>query len=339
MTEMTPRAAVWKEALDEARSSAREQIEAAWQLHVDRVGEELARGWREHIAQIVEERFGELSARLEATLDEAVARERIAARRQAASDINQAARLMRQAEGRQEQARALVEGAQRFCARAALFSVEGVTLRLEPEGGLAVPVAAAPAFAAAIETPDPVAAVFSASELSPAVAAHFGPAAGQRVYLFPVAMDGRAIAVLYAEGGGDGVDANAIEALCAIAATVLAPRSMPSDLVNIAPPVVEPSWANLPAEERELHRKAQRFARVRVAEMRLYQSKQVKEGRRARDLYGALSEEIRKAREEYRAAFVEPASSMVDYFHIELVRTLVNDDATLLGAGYPGPLV
>ena len=32
------------------------------------------------------------------------------------------------------------------------------------------------------------------------------------------------------------------------------------------------------------------------------------------------------------------AKSMVDYFHLELVHTLANDDPALLGQDYPGPL-
>ena len=31
--------------------------------------------------------------------------------------------------------------------------------------------------------------------------------------------------------------------------------------------------------------------------------------------------------------------TMVDYLHLELVRSLANDDAILLGPNYPGPLV
>jgi hypothetical protein len=30
---------------------------------------------------------------------------------------------------------------------------------------------------------------------------------------------------------------------------------------------------------------------------------------------------------------------MVDYLHLELIRTLANDDAELLGKDYPGPMV
>jgi hypothetical protein len=29
---------------------------------------------------------------------------------------------------------------------------------------------------------------------------------------------------------------------------------------------------------------------------------------------------------------------MVDYIHVELLRTLANDDAELLGEDYPGPM-
>ncbi len=80
---------------------------------------------------------------------------------------------------------------------------------------------------------------------------------------------------------------------------------------------------------------ARRFAKVRVAEMQLYQSAAVKSGRAARDLYGALKAEIDSA----RAAFREKFAGSADYLHQELVRVLAGDDASLLGPAYPGPLV
>jgi hypothetical protein len=85
--------------------------------------------------------------------------------------------------------------------------------------------------------------------------------------------------------------------------------------------------------------RAQRFARVRVAELRLYQSAEVKLGRAERNLYGALRAEIDAAREEFRREHLGGCPSMVDYVHLEIVRTLANDDDTLLGGEYPGPLV
>jgi hypothetical protein len=102
--------------------------------------------------------------------------------------------------------------------------------------------------------------------------------------------------------------------------------------------VVPPAWADLPASEQEAHLRAQRFARVQVAEIRLYQSPAVKQGRATQSLYRLLQDHIERAREAYREQFLKDCPSMVDYFHVELVRTLANDDASLLGTEYPGPL-
>ena len=49
--------------------------------------------------------------------------------------------------------------------------------------------------------------------------------------------------------------------------------------------------------------------------------------------------EIDAAREAYREQFLTPVNGAADYLHGEFVRTLANDDAALLGPGYPGPLV
>jgi hypothetical protein len=87
------------------------------------------------------------------------------------------------------------------------------------------------------------------------------------------------------------------------------------------------------------HLRASRFARVQVAEMRLYKANAVREGRARKDLYTALREDIDDAREAFRLNFVAGRDSMADYLHLELVRTLANDDPLLLGPGYPGPLV
>jgi len=77
---------------------------------------------------------------------------------------------------------------------------------------------------------------------------------------------------------------------------------------------------------------------VRVAEMRLYQSQAVRSGRAQRSLYAALREEIDSAREAFRRDFVSASPAMPDYLHVELIRTLANDDAGVLGEDYPGPL-
>jgi len=99
-----------------------------------------------------------------------------------------------------------------------------------------------------------------------------------------------------------------------------------------------PDWAQLSREEQEQHAKAQRFARVRVAEMRLYQAQAVRQGREQARLYMALRGEMERGRAQFKHEFLT-IPSMIDYFHLELVRTLANDDASLLGVEYPGPLV
>jgi hypothetical protein len=88
-----------------------------------------------------------------------------------------------------------------------------------------------------------------------------------------------------------------------------------------------------------LHLRAQRFARVQVAQLRLYRTAEVQFGRARRDLYGALGEPIDAARESFRKTYFEKCPSMVDYLHLELVRTLANDDPELLGENYPGVIV
>ena len=86
------------------------------------------------------------------------------------------------------------------------------------------------------------------------------------------------------------------------------------------------------------HSRALRFARVKVAEIQLYQASQVKSGRAARDLYGTLGPHIDLARKAFRDRFLIPLNGVPDYLHQELVKTLANEDAVLLGPSYPGPL-
>ena len=96
-------------------------------------------------------------------------------------------------------------------------------------------------------------------------------------------------------------------------------------LKTLAPPVAH--------DEKDL--RAQRFARVRVAEIQLYHPAQMKSGRAAGDVYGALKLQMDTAREAYREKFLTPVNGTADYLHTEFVRTLANDDAALLGPEYP----
>jgi hypothetical protein len=99
------------------------------------------------------------------------------------------------------------------------------------------------------------------------------------------------------------------------------------------------NWDTLSQEQRELHMRAQRFARVQVAEMRLYKDDAVKSGRRDSNIYLRLKGEIDEARERYMSQFLDGQPHMRDYLHGELVETLAIDNPQLMGPDYPGPLV
>jgi hypothetical protein len=94
-----------------------------------------------------------------------------------------------------------------------------------------------------------------------------------------------------------------------------------------------------PVSQEETHLRAQRFARVRVAEIQLYQAAAMKNGRAAADVYSALKLQMDAARDAYRESFLTQMNGTTDYLHAEFVRTLANNDAALLGPSYPGPLV
>jgi len=72
--------------------------------------------------------------------------------------------------------------------------------------------------------------------------------------------------------------------------------------------------------------------------MRLTSPDAVRSGRVARNLYSALQPQIDSAREKFREKHITMSPSMVDYLHLELLRSLADDNPSLLGSNYPGPL-
>ena len=88
------------------------------------------------------------------------------------------------------------------------------------------------------------------------------------------------------------------------------------------------------AEDADTHRKAQRFARLLVDEIKLYNQAKVAEGRRNKDLYDRLREDIDKSRSTYQKRYGNTAAASADYFSHELVRSLAEDDASLLGPNF-----
>ena len=269
--------------------------------------------------------------------------------RSVAEALNRLARRVFQSGRQAEWSSAVVDAALEFCERAALFTVQGSRLRLElasfsTNGEVSVALQEAPALAETISSREPVAAAWSARELSTVVTDCFGAARGGRAYLFPIASGGRVVSVLLADGGAISPDTNGLELICSIggAAWELAKRrneSAPSasnGLVTLTPtpPLVAASVA-----EDDYHRRARRFASVRVAELSLYQAAQVRDGRLARNLYDLFREAIERARATFRTEFLEKSPSMADYLHEELVRTLAQGEPDRMGENYPGAMV
>jgi hypothetical protein len=265
--------------------------------------------------------------------------------------LNRAVRRLRAAASGDRWTDALVAGAQAFCDRAALLYIRGTALSVEAArgfdaAGLAeVPLSEAPAFRTCLETRDSVVAMRTGAEMSPALASRLGETSQGKFYLFPVTSRTRVVAILYADAQHGDVQSDALELLATVAGAVVehpahkstaekfGAEKSANGLVRIA------GTAIAGGDEHELHVKARRFARVQAAEIRLYKSENVKNGRAGRDLYTSLKTEIDAARQVYRRDFIVRSPSMVDYLHGELVRTIANDDAALLGPEYPGPLV
>jgi hypothetical protein len=87
-------------------------------------------------------------------------------------------------------------------------------------------------------------------------------------------------------------------------------------------------------EDGEVHRKAQRFARLLMDEIKLYNQAKVAEGRKHRDLYDRLKEDIEKSRVTYQKRYGNTAAAGADYFNQELIRSLAEDDVSLLGNNF-----
>jgi hypothetical protein len=364
----------FKTAIADGQALAREQLGAVWQLHVERVREQLEAGWHEQIEHILQERFSEIATRLQSDFDRAVgtrSRElaekaslmaRTAAQRELTGQLNQTARRLEQAENREVWIRTLLEATDGFCSRAALFALNGKSLRYEGGKGIGddgnvleaeIPIASAPAFQNAADSMDTVIALGTRSELSDAAADFLGNTSSKKIYLFPLLVRQKAVGILYAEPGDEAdiepVDVSALELLSLLAAksieatervTVQAKSEVNSGLIRISG-IEEPRAQIQPAappQDEQAHISARRFARTNTAQILLYKAQQVRSGRASGDLYSALKEDIDAGRNAFRQQFLTRCSSMVDHYHQELVERLANHDSSLLGPRYPGPL-
>jgi hypothetical protein len=116
---------------------------------------------------------------------------------------------------------------------------------------------------------------------------------------------------------------------------VAAEEAPPAQPVAAAATATAPAPAAPAAEEDELHKKARRFAKLLVEEIRLYNQPKVDEGRQQKDLYERLKVDIEKSRATYAKRYAESPVASADYFTQELIRILADNDISLMGAGFP----
>lgn len=316
------------------------------------------------VREILEDRISKLLPDLESDLGKFVSERCARARRDLAEELNQAARRIERAADAAAIAATLVEATAALSAGAALLAVGDSGLRGQQIRGvaepcaetfrkLAMPLEVAPALAEAVRSREPVTAMATAGELSGELASllvssYQERSYQERIHVYPLTAAASVRAVLCTWGD---INGPAVELLAQIAAAAWQAMPASSGMVQVAlpetsastKPIAPPSpqrlsWDRLSASEQQIHLRAQRRARVAVAEMRLHAAEGVESGRAQKDLYAALGPRIDAARESFHKQYFNATPTMVDYIHLELLHTLANDDPDMLGKDYPGPL-
>jgi hypothetical protein len=90
----------------------------------------------------------------------------------------------------------------------------------------------------------------------------------------------------------------------------------------------------LTPEEQELHRRANRVAKVSMQDIKMLRPEQVKQGREHKDICIRLKDDIEKAHREYDRRFKPIMDHPMDYFYRWMVEILAEGDVSALG-DYP----
>jgi hypothetical protein len=108
-------------------------------------------------------------------------------------------------------------------------------------------------------------------------------------------------------------------------------QQAPARPAATAPAARPAAPSGLSPEEQKAHEDAKRFARLVVSEIKLYNEAKVSEGRRQKDLYERLKEDIERGRQMYAERVPGAVRDATNYFYDELVRILAGGDAGALG--------
>jgi len=118
------------------------------------------------------------------------------------------------------------------------------------------------------------------------------------------------------------------------------PETLPLTEPTAAAVVSEPEFGDefdvnrLSSEEQELHRRANRVAKVSMQDIKMLRPEQVRLGRQNKDLCIRLKDDIEKAHREYDRRFKPIMDHPIDYFYRWMVEILAEGDTHALG-DYP----
>jgi hypothetical protein len=310
-------------------------------------------GGSRKISDTLSQLIRQIEDRVSTEVDEAGSR----SRRMLSEDLNQMMRRLRQCLSTEEVATWLLDSTASFGGPAALFEVMGTQVRGVRSRGFSGPGTAsfeeleatleeAPAFAHSVHERETVVAIGTAAEVSARILNALAHPPGEKVYLYPMVIEEKVVAILYTtSGGGQVVDGSGLELLtdaAARAAQILSSRE--SGVAHQKAPAlisiqeVQSQQSATDIRRQAIEARARWFARTEIARMRLYQRKAIERGRVARDIYSPLRSQIDAARQIYAQDFLAVSPVIADYLHRELV-SLAHDDANLLGPEYPGSLV
>jgi len=90
------------------------------------------------------------------------------------------------------------------------------------------------------------------------------------------------------------------------------------------------------SDDEKSHAEARKTARLLISEIKLYNEEELKAGRENSDVYRRLQKEIEHGREAYKQRVPAKILSSRDHFHEELICILGDNDASRMGAAYPG---
>ncbi|MGH9636958.1 MAG: hypothetical protein ACRD72_19175 [Candidatus Angelobacter sp.] len=269
--------------------------------------------------------------------------------------LNAAAAAIHESGSQADILRHLLEGEARFAGRVALFVVKGNAISgwqgIGFEDNDAIKTLSIQTGSClvgkAIHARNPAAG--SAQEFDAGfVKSMKSPVDGQCLVL-PLVVKDKVAAMIYADAGtvpGGTLDSSGLQALTRFAAIWLelaalrkaggssATEEVPQPAVAMAASAPVSSPATAGSDEDELHKKARRFAKLLVEEIKLYNQPRVEEGRQHKDLYDRLKVDIEKSRSTYDKRYAESAVASADYFTQELIRILADNDASLMGAGF-----